>query len=158
MKIQKNGLFTHAAEQLFHMKHLETEKFNMLELMGKIPELQHLFRYSQKGTTLYKIDSTNKNELSFSVNILDRLHMTKERFSRYIETACKHLSIQHVPEKNNELNVFFQHLFNHGILCIAHLYTTSILLTLIIYHLRTTLETLSQCCLSSLFIIYCSII
>ena len=32
---------------------------------------------------------------------------------------------------------FFQHLFNHGILCIAHLYTTSILLTLIIYHLRT---------------------
>ncbi|PEA24919.1 hypothetical protein CN923_18035 [Bacillus cereus] len=107
VKIQKNGLFTHAAEQLFYMKHLETEKFNMLELLGKIPELQHLFRYSQKGTTLYKINSTNKNELSFPVNILDRLHMTKERFSRYIETTCKHLSIQHVPEKDNESNVFF---------------------------------------------------
>ena len=79
----------------------------MLELMGNIPELQNLLRYSQKVSTLYKIDSTNKNELSFSVNILDRLHMTKERFSRYIETGCKHLSIQHVPEKNNELNVFF---------------------------------------------------
>jgi len=33
--------------------------------------------------------------------------MTKERFSRYIETTCKHLSIQHVPEKDNESNVFF---------------------------------------------------
>ncbi|WP_418922207.1 YaaC family protein, partial [Bacillus thuringiensis] len=64
VKIQKNGLFTHVAEQLFHMKHLEAEKFNMLELMGNIPELQNLFRYSQKGSTLYKIDSTIKNELS----------------------------------------------------------------------------------------------
>ncbi|MGG8397249.1 YaaC family protein, partial [Bacillus cereus] len=107
VKVQKNGLFTHVAEQLFHMKHLEAEKFNMLELMGNIPELQNLFRYSQKGSTLYKIDSTIKNELSFSVNLLDRLHMTKERFSRYIETSCKHLSIQHVPEKTNESNLLF---------------------------------------------------
>ena len=70
------------------MKHLESEKFNMLDLMGNIPELQSLFRYSQRGSTLYKIDSTNANELSFSVNILDRLHMTSERFSRYIESIC----------------------------------------------------------------------
>ncbi|WP_238599689.1 YaaC family protein, partial [Bacillus cereus] len=83
------------AEQLFHMKHLESEKFNMLDLMGNIPELQSLFRYSQRGSTLYKIDSTNANELSFSVNILDRLHMTSARFSRYIESVCKHLSVQH---------------------------------------------------------------
>ncbi len=48
VKVQKNGLFTHVAEQLFHMKHLEAEKFNMLELMGNIPELQNLLRYSQK--------------------------------------------------------------------------------------------------------------
>lgn len=158
MKIQKNGLFTHVAEQLFHMKHLEAEKFNMLELMGNIPELQNLFRYSQKVSTLYKIDSTNKNELSFSVNILDRLHMTKERFSRYIETTCKHLSIQHVAEKNSESNVFFRRLFNRGILCIVLLYTMSTLLILITYHLRLILEILNPFYLSSSFITYCSII
>ncbi len=158
VKIQKNGLFTHVAEQLFHMKHLEAEKFNMLELMGNIPELQNLFRYSQKVSTLYKIDSTNKNELSFSVNILDRLHMTKERFSRYIETTCKHLSIQHVAEKNSESNVFFRRLFNRGILCIVLLYTMSTLLILITYHLRLILEILNPFYLSSSFITYCSII
>ncbi|AJG78158.1 YaaC family protein [Bacillus thuringiensis] len=107
VKVQKNGLFTHVAEQLFHMKHLESEKFNMLDLMGNIPELQNLFRYSQRGATLYKIDSPNTNELSFSVNILDRLHMTTERFSRYIESICKHLSIQHVPGKTSTSNVLF---------------------------------------------------
>ena len=47
------------------MKHLEAEKFNMLELMGNIPELQNLFRYSQKGSTLYKIDSTIKMSSPF---------------------------------------------------------------------------------------------
>ena len=122
------------------MKHLEAEKFNMLELMGNIPELQNLFRYSQKGSTLYKIDSTIKNELSFSVNLLDRLHMTKERFSRYIETSCKHLSIQHVPEKTNQSNLLLQRPFNHGILCIVLLYTMNILLILIICHLRLILN------------------
>ncbi|MGE6851025.1 YaaC family protein [Bacillus tropicus] len=107
VKVQKNGLFTHVAEQLFHMKHLESEKFNMLDLMGNIPELQNLFRYSQRGATLYKIDSTNANELSFSVNILDRLHMTSERFSRYIESICKHLSVQHVTGKTSASNLLF---------------------------------------------------
>ena len=54
VKIQKNGLFSHVAEQLFHIKPLEAEKFNMLELMGNIPELQNLLRYSQKVSTLYR--------------------------------------------------------------------------------------------------------
>ncbi|KFN04133.1 hypothetical protein D0U04_29235 [Bacillus clarus] len=107
VKIQKSGLFTHIAQQLFHMKHLESEKFNMLELMERIPELQNLFQYSQKGQTLYKIDSLNKNEISFPINMLDRLHMTKERFSRYIETACKHLSVQFIPDKSNAFNLLF---------------------------------------------------
>ena len=48
-------MFTHVAEQLFHMKHLEAEKFNMLELMGNIPELQNLFRYSQKDQLYIKL-------------------------------------------------------------------------------------------------------
>ena len=70
----------------------------MLELMGKIPELQHLFRYSKKEQHYIKSIQQIKMSSLFS-HILDRLHMTKERFSCYIETACKHLSIQHVPQK-----------------------------------------------------------
>lgn len=140
------------------MKHLESEKFNMLDLMGNIPELQNLFRYSQRGSTLYKIDSTNANELSFSVNILDRLHMTSERFSRYIESICKHLSVQHVPGKTSASIYFLQLLSNRGILYIVRLYTTNISLILITYHSQLTLEILHPYCLNFSFIIYCSTI
>lgn len=146
------------AEQLFHMKHLESEKFSMLDLMGNIPELQNLFRYSQRGATLYKIDSTNANELSFSVNILDRLHMTSERFSRYIESICKHLSVQHVTGKTSASNLLLQLLFNRGILYIVRLYTTNTSLILITYHLQLTLEILNPYYLNFLFTIYCSTI
>ncbi|MEH7457504.1 YaaC family protein [Bacillus sp. JJ1127] len=107
IKVQKNGLFPHIAERMFHMKHLEGEKFNMLEQMEKIPELQTLFQYSRKGQMLYKVNILNTHDISFPFSILDRLHMTKERFSRYIETTCKHLSIQHTIHETNESDLLF---------------------------------------------------
>lgn len=107
VKVQKNGLFTHVAERMFHMKHLEAEKFIMLELMGKIPELETLFQYSQKEKMLYKVHTVDEHHISFSSNILDRLHMTKERFSRYIETSCKHLSILFTPSETFEPDLLF---------------------------------------------------
>ena len=33
--------------------------------------------------------------------------MTTERFSRYIESTCKHLSIRKIPEKKSESNILF---------------------------------------------------
>ncbi|KEK21804.1 YaaC family protein [Bacillus gaemokensis] len=107
VKVQKNGLFPHVAERMFHMKHLEAEKFNMLELMHKIPEFKNLFQYSQKEKMLYKVDTLDEHHILFSSSILDRLHMTKERFSRFIETNGKHLFIQHIPDVTNESNLQF---------------------------------------------------
>ncbi|WP_459503896.1 YaaC family protein [Bacillus sp. C1] len=107
VKVQKNGLFSHVAEQMFHMKHLEAEKFIMLELLARIPELKNLFRHSQKEQMLYKINIVDEHHISFPSAMLDRLHMTKERFSRYIETSCKHLSIQYASSKTIESNLLF---------------------------------------------------
>lgn len=107
VKIQKNGLFPHVAEQIFHIKHLEGEKFTMLELMEKIAELKHLFQYSHQEQRLYPVDSINEQHISFSSSILDRLHMTTERFIRHIETTCKHLHIRYEPSETNECNLLF---------------------------------------------------
>ncbi|WP_242145876.1 MULTISPECIES: YaaC family protein [unclassified Bacillus cereus group] len=107
VKIQKTGLFPHLAQQLFHMEQLEGEKFNMFELLVKIPELQSLFQFSQKGKTLYKLDTHKKEYITFPPAVLDHLHMTKERFARYIETVCKHLSMRHVNSKEDETKLIF---------------------------------------------------
>ncbi|MDM5152835.1 YaaC family protein [Bacillus sp. DX1.1] len=107
VKIQKNGLFTHVAERMFHMKHLETEKFTMLELTKKIAELKNLFQYSQKKQMLYKVDKVSEHHISFPPAILDRLHMTKERFIRHIETTCKHLFIHYTPNELNKSSLVF---------------------------------------------------
>ena len=130
----------------------------MLDLMGNIPELQSLFRYSQRGSTLYKINSTNANELSFSVNILDRLHMTSERFSRYIESICSTYPCNMSPGKRAHPIYFLRLLSNRGILYIVRLYITNISLILITYHSQLILEILHPYYLNFSFIIYCSTI
>jgi hypothetical protein len=43
VKVQKTGLFNHFCEKLFHMKHIEGEKFMMDHLFKLIPELGSLY-------------------------------------------------------------------------------------------------------------------
>ncbi len=62
VKVQKNGLFTHVAEQLFHMKHLESEKFNMLDLMG-------IFRN-------YKTYFAIVNEVPLCIKLIHQIQMS----------------------------------------------------------------------------------
>lgn len=105
VKIQKHGLFTLLAEKMFHMKHLEGDKYTMKELLQSIPELKDLFLYTKHEKLLYKLETHSHHTLCFPTAILDRLHMTEERFVRYIEETYKHLHIEHKKEKvkNNPL-------------------------------------------------------
>ena len=43
VKIQRNGLFTHLASKMFHMK-LSEEKYSMITLLKEIPELSSIFK------------------------------------------------------------------------------------------------------------------
>lgn len=107
VKVQKHGLFTLLADKMFHMKHLEGEKYTMKELLQSIPELQDLLLFSKHEKILYKLETPSHHTLRIPTSILDRFHMTEERFIRYIEETYKHLDIQHEKEKIDKKALFF---------------------------------------------------
>ncbi len=87
IKIQKNGLFTHTANKLFHLYHSEGEKYSMQQLLDSIPEIQILLG---RKNTMYET-VLNGNTLAIPIDVLDSYHMTSERFSTYLPTKADYL-------------------------------------------------------------------
>ncbi|WP_054636238.1 YaaC family protein [Thalassobacillus sp. C254] len=56
VKIQKNGLFSHTASVMFHMKHVEGEKWSMGHLLLQIPELYELFTFIHNYPPLLTVE------------------------------------------------------------------------------------------------------
>lgn len=83
VKVQKNGLFPYMAENLFHMKHLEGEKFKMGELFNLIPELKDTINELDNKTTFIPIKNVN-NKYYIPKEILDCYHMTENRFIDFL--------------------------------------------------------------------------
>ncbi|WP_416829672.1 YaaC family protein [Ectobacillus polymachus] len=98
VKIQKNGLFTHAADKLFHIKYLEGEKYTMDSLLHRIAELYELYSYSKKEPSLLKVTRINHTNVSIPSAVLDQFHMTEQRFREYIVASCSHLHLIPVKE------------------------------------------------------------
>ncbi|MGM9986921.1 MAG: YaaC family protein, partial [Bacillaceae bacterium] len=85
VKIQKNGLFTHAAKTLFQKEYIDSEKYNMYSLLARIPELQDLIAPEDK---LLQIEY-NQRSLHIPIKILDCMHMTKERFTDFLNSTMR---------------------------------------------------------------------
>jgi hypothetical protein len=87
VKVQKTGLFNHFCEKLFHMKHIEGEKFRMDHLLKLLPELSPL--HEQMNGTAYqtRMDRFTNKTFILSDTAPDYLHMTKSRFMEYINTT-----------------------------------------------------------------------
>lgn len=86
VKVQKNGLFSHMAVKMFHVKHhLDGEKYTMEFLLARIPELHHLFQVSLEKQQNYKIAGLHDNILLIPSCILDDLHMTEDRFQSFLK-------------------------------------------------------------------------
>ncbi|HHW36659.1 MAG TPA: hypothetical protein GXX18_05350 [Bacillales bacterium] len=86
VKTQKNGLFSHVAVKMFHVKHhLDAEKFTMDFLLGRIPELNHLFQVSLRKQQNYKIAGLHDQTFIIPACILDDLHMTVDRFDSFLK-------------------------------------------------------------------------
>ncbi|MFI8710221.1 YaaC family protein [Bacillus sp. NPDC077411] len=107
VKIQKHGLFTQVSEQMFHMKHLEGEKYTMQELMQRIAELADLFLYSKRKNNLYKLKEVTENIFTFPTHILDTFHMTEERFIRYMEGIGGNLNVRYTNFKESDSHLYF---------------------------------------------------
>jgi hypothetical protein len=104
VKIQKNGLFSHFLDKMFHVKHQEGEKYQMLTLFQHIADMHRLFlilnneQMSIKGTL-----NEQCNEVNFPSEILDLYHMTSNRFEQYIESLNVHYKGINVSESKNKL-------------------------------------------------------
>ncbi|MBY6038611.1 YaaC family protein [Fictibacillus nanhaiensis] len=86
VRVQKTGLFNHFCEKLFHMKHIEGEKFLMDHLLQMVPELGPL--YKQMNGSIHQVKMINQTSHSFTIakDVSSLLHMSNERFVDYIES------------------------------------------------------------------------
>ncbi|MFT4417127.1 YaaC family protein [Fredinandcohnia humi] len=96
VKVQKNGLFSHFSERMFHLKQMEGEKFTMEQLFKRIPELHNLFILHFQKNLYIKTSIDEENTLQIPVDVLDSYHMTSRRFLDYITNA---LPFQNSPRQ-----------------------------------------------------------
>ncbi|WP_077620122.1 YaaC family protein [Bacillus sinesaloumensis] len=85
VRVQKNGLFSHFSERMFHVKQIEGEKYTMEQLFKRVPELQNLFALHFQQSLYIRTPISNKNILSIPSESLDSFHMTSRRFLDFIE-------------------------------------------------------------------------
>ncbi|WP_257352371.1 YaaC family protein [Pseudalkalibacillus decolorationis] len=107
IKIQRNGLFPYFSDQMFHMKQLEGDKVQMNELLGQIPEMSGLFSSIYRRSPLLEVMLLEEgNGFSIPDAILDRLHMTFERFSTFLAQQLRPAVI-HTTLKHKKMEVIF---------------------------------------------------
>ncbi|RIW26842.1 hypothetical protein D3H55_23450 [Bacillus salacetis] len=94
IKIQKNGLLSHFAQEMFHVKHLEAEKFQMGDLLSQIPEMNDTFQMVLAKRTHFPL-SRQDNLLTFGDRTLDHYHMSRERLSHFLK-----------EKTNNKIDVY----------------------------------------------------
>lgn len=97
VKIQKNGLFGYAASCLFHMKHVEGEKFSMFSLLKRIPELHSLFINHIEQPILFPLHISEK-KLHIDKSLADHYLISSERLKEILEQK---LSL-HLTEDNKD--------------------------------------------------------
>lgn len=110
VKLQKSGLFPYMAEKMFHMKHLEGDKFYMVDLLRQIPEMEIMFQSIQKEQTFIDIKK-EEDGYHVPITILNHYHMTESRFSTFlseklqVDEADIHYTKKHIKfPHNKEIN------------------------------------------------------
>lgn len=100
VKFQKSGLFPFMANKLFQIKCFENPKVSMGQLLKQIPELDSLFFQLEGANTFLPIKMDN-SKLSIPCGILDRYHMTEERFASFLLSKLNVQINFHGTENNN---------------------------------------------------------
>ncbi|MDM5292229.1 YaaC family protein [Peribacillus simplex] len=96
VKTQKNGLFTCIAEKLFHIKHLEGEKFSMGTLLKEIPDMQNFtWPIPQKN---FAALSPSPDGFQLPSAILDSYKMSSSRLEEFLKSKTNQVfSISEAP-------------------------------------------------------------
>lgn len=86
IKVQKNGLFLHFLDKMFHVKQMPDEKYKMNFLLKQVADMHPL--YSTMHNQDISIAVTQRTQsYTISDSILDDLHMTANRFSLFLEQS-----------------------------------------------------------------------
>lgn len=102
VKVQKNGLFSHFSERMFHVKQMEGEKFTMEQLFKRIPELQNLFSLHFQQHCYFETPVIDGKMLVIPTEALDSYHMTSRRFLDFIAHTLPFSTSQSNEETNRE--------------------------------------------------------
>jgi len=86
VKVQRLGLFTHFSKQMFHVEHLDGEKFVMRNLLAQLPELDDCFEFFRFTNMIHL--HRNDNRYHLPIKVLDYYHKTFDSFKEYIDSKC----------------------------------------------------------------------
>ncbi|WP_404430107.1 YaaC family protein [Sutcliffiella horikoshii] len=100
VKIQKNGLFSHFSDKMFHVKQIEGTKFSMQELLFTIPELERTIKINKNKTPFLAVGKITDEFIKVPLTILDDYKMTQDRFKQYFQ---KQTNYEFDAQKNNHL-------------------------------------------------------
>ena len=101
VKIQKNGLFTFMAENMFSCNNLEGEKVKMGFLFHQIPELSNLFQQLEGKSTFLKAKYLHPL-ITLPKHVLDLYHSNSNHFKNYLENNYG-IHLEELEETKSEL-------------------------------------------------------
>ncbi len=83
VKVQKNGLFSHFSDKMFHVKQIEGTKYSMRDLLFSIPELETTIKITKNKAPFLFVGKVTDEFVKVPLTILDDYKMTKDRFVQY---------------------------------------------------------------------------
>jgi hypothetical protein len=108
IKIQRSGLFNHFSEKMFHVKHLDGEKKAMHQLFKRISEMNPLFSVLYNKPFVHPVTfNQSNNTLVIPLKILDDLHMTLERYLKFLFDNSS-VNIREVTDSNESMRIKFE--------------------------------------------------
>ncbi|WP_064091107.1 YaaC family protein [Rossellomorea aquimaris] len=87
VKVQKNGLFSHFSNLMFHVEHIVGEKFKMEDLLVQIPELEEIFYVLLKRKTMFWFQQ--QQQLTIDEELLSHYHMSEGMLKNYLFEKLK---------------------------------------------------------------------
>ncbi len=120
VKVQKNGLFSHFSDKMFHVKQTEGTKYSMKDLLFSIPELETTIKITKNKTPFLFVGKVTDEVIKVPLTILDDYKMTKDRFTQYFQKqtsfeleSLRNDSLLFKEMKNSESYQYSPLLYNH---------------------------------------------
>ncbi|MCJ7842947.1 YaaC family protein [Lederbergia sp. NSJ-179] len=88
VKIQKNGLCTYFLERMFHVKHLEGEKFKMGDLLQLVVEMDECFLFLNGMPNMIELPRVDAHSCLIPKQLLESYYMDKKRMKEYLAHKC----------------------------------------------------------------------